>query len=142
MASKGRVSAWERAFFQARVKQKNLEDKNTREAIFDFIENHPGEVDGALSDVEKEAKYGQDDQVLPSASKSKKAKDREVQNRKERVQSDFQTGCQEQDTFQETSEEPGSALETPEKPGSTPETPPRPSSNRRFLFHSVFPKNA
>ena len=67
MASKGRVSAWERAFFQARVKQKDLEDKNTREAIFDFIENHPRGVDGALSDVEKDAKYGQDDQVLPPA---------------------------------------------------------------------------
>ena len=76
------------------MKQKNLEDKNTMEAIFDFIENHPGGVDGALSDVERDTKYGQDDQVLPSASKSKKAKDREVQNRKERVQSDSQTGCQ------------------------------------------------
>ena len=106
------------------MKQKDLEDKNTREAIFDFIENHPGGVDGALSDVERDTKEGQNDQVLPSASKSKKAKDREVQNRKERVQSDSQTGCQEQDTFQETSEEPDSTPETPEKPGSTPEIPP------------------
>ena len=106
------------------MKQKDLEDKDTRDAIFDFIENHPGGVDGALSDVERDTKYGQDDQVIPSASKSKKAKDREVQNRTERVQSDSQTSCQEQDTFQETSEEPDSTPETPEKPGSTPETPP------------------
>ena len=47
------------------MKQKDLEDKNTREAIFDFIENHPGGVDGALSDVERDTKYGQDDQVIP-----------------------------------------------------------------------------
>ena len=106
------------------MKQKDLEDKNTREAIFDFIENHPGGVDGALSDVERDTKYGQDYQVLPSASKSKKAKDREVQNRTERVQSDSQTNRQEQDTFQETSVEPDSTPETPEKPGSTPETSP------------------
>ena len=110
------------------MKQKDLEDKNTREAIFDFIENHPGGVDGALSDVERDTKYGQDDQVLPSASKSKKAKDREVQNRKERVQSDSQTGCQEQDSFQETQEKPDSTQETPEKPGSTLETPEKPGS--------------
>ena len=109
------------------MKQKDLEDKNTREAIFDFIENHPGGVDGALSDVERDTKYQQDDQVLPSASKSKKAKDREVQNRIERVQSDSQTGCQEQDSFQETPEEQDSTQETPEKPGSTPEIPPPPT---------------
>ena len=106
------------------MKQKDLEDKKTREAIFDFIENHPGGVDGALSDVERDTKERQDDQVLPSASKSKKAKDREVQNRTERVQSDSQTGCQEQDSFQETPEEQDSTQETPEKPGSTPEIPP------------------
>ena len=42
------------------MKQKDLEDKNTRDAIFDFIENHPGGVDGALSDVERDTKCGQD----------------------------------------------------------------------------------
>ena len=106
------------------MKQIDLEDKKTREAIFDFIENHPGGVDGALSDVERDTKYGQDDQLLSPASKSKKEKDREVQNRMERVQSDSQTGCQEQDSFQETPKKPDSTPETPEKPGSTPETPP------------------
>ena len=106
------------------MKQKDLGDKKTREAIFDFIENHPGGVDGALSDVERDTKYGQDDRVLPSASTSKKGKDREVQNRKERVQGDSQTSCRQQNTCQETLEQPDSTPETPKKPGSTPEIPP------------------
>ena len=93
------------------MKQKDLEDKKTREAIFDFIENHPGGVDGALSDVERDTKYGQDGQVLPSASTSKKVKDRKVQNKKERVQGDSQTGCQEQDTYKETLEQADSTPE-------------------------------
>ena len=57
---KGKGKCLREDFFQARVKQKDLEDKNTRDAIFDFIENHPGGVDGALSDVERDTKCGQD----------------------------------------------------------------------------------
>ena len=38
------------------MKEKDLEDENTRAAIFDFIEKHPGGVDGAISDVEKDTK--------------------------------------------------------------------------------------
>ena len=47
------------SFSQARVKEKDLEDENTREAIFEFLEKHPGGVDGAISDVEKDTKANQ-----------------------------------------------------------------------------------
>ena len=73
--------------FQARVKEKDLEDENTREAIFDFIERHPGGVDGAISDVEKDTKAKQAKEAvidwigedLLSAPKSKDTKQQDCQ---------------------------------------------------------------
>ena len=124
--------------FQARVKEKDLEDENTREAIFDFIEKHPGGVDGAISDVEKDAKdakqakeafidwIGED---LLSGPKSTETKQEDCQK-----QSDRETSFQEQvapfpapDECKTSTPEPPS-LSTMSSAPTTP-TPPTPTSS-------------
>ena len=124
--------------FQARVKEKDLEDENAREAIFDFIEKHPGGVDGAISDVEKDAKdakqakeafidwIGED---LLSGPKSTETKQEDCQK-----QSDRETSFQEHvapfpapDECKTSTPEPPS-LSTMSSAPTTP-TPPTPTSS-------------
>ena len=110
--------------FQARVKEKDLEDENAREAIFDFIEKHPGGVDGAISDVEKDAKAAKDAFIDSTETKQEDCQ----------KQSDRETSFQEHvapfpapDECKTSTPEPPS-LSTMSSAPTTP-TPPTPTSS-------------